>query len=319
MKNVIKTLLATLLGTVPLMGADVVYSNSSTDCFGFESVLTFDIGGGYRQDNLKVTSFPSPAPNTPAQEFHVKWNSLEMGVVETNAQFLACEHYLVKMDFDFGWFTNENGNQTTKAIQVGTGQLDQYLQSPTQGRVYDISGAIGYQFNWCGFRYALTPLLGYSYHYQNLTNRKFKNVQNPDQSPNIKTNTRNRWRGATLGFTATAQICPEWLWYFTYEFHWLRFRAEIDEWFDYETPNETQSKIHQKVNGAHGNEFILGTMYQFCDDWFLGLKVDYKNFWGSKGSFTVETLIPHAISPSQPLRNLHWDSFIATIDVGYIF
>ncbi len=319
MKNVIKILIAALVGTVSLNGADVIYSNASKDCFGFDAVLTYDIGGGYRQDNLKLTAFPTPPPNMPAEEFHLKWNNLEMGVVETNAQFLACDHYLVKMDFDFGWFTNENGHQTTKSIEIDTDILDQYLKSPTQGRVYDISGAIGYQFNWCCFRYALTPLLGYSYHYQNLTNRKFTNVLNPDQNPNLKTNARYRWRGATLGFTATAQVCPEWLWYFTYEFHWLRFRGVIDEWMNRDTPSETKLVVDQKCNGAHGNEFILGTMYQFCDDWFLGFKVDYKNFWGNKGSFTVETVLPHSVSPSQPFHNLRWNSLIITMDVGYIF
>ena len=71
-------------------------SNCSDDCLGFDAVVTFDVGGGYRNDSLKWDVFPAYRPGRVIQE---QWNNVGLGVVELNAQFLACEHYYVKADF----------------------------------------------------------------------------------------------------------------------------------------------------------------------------------------------------------------------------
>lgn len=313
MKKILVALIIGILSVIQLTADDCIYSGCCTDCFGFDSVLSFDVGGGYRQDNIQWDSFP---PTVPALAVKEKWKNLQMGIVETNAQFLACEHFLVKADFDFGWFNNHNGKQTITGINLDSDYESEDLHARTKGRMYDVSGALGYQFNWCCFRYSFTPLVGYSYHYQKLKNSEYQNELYPEYGDFLaKNNYIYRWRGPTLGCTIAMQICCDWQVYFTYNYHWLRFRGKVHENF---IANVDELKM--KSNNCSGNEFVLGTTYQFSECWFLGIKVDYKCFDGNNGNITIED---KKIDPDNwikyPLRKLKWDSLFVTLDVGLLF
>lgn len=333
MKKIVIALIVGLASVFQLSAEDCWSDMCCTDCFGFESVLSFDIGAGFREDNIKWDSYPQSEPPLEVQE---KWQNLRMGIVETNGQFLACDHYLVTADFDFGWFNNENGKQRIKAINLTNGDVEADLEARTTGRMYDVSGAIGYQFNWCNFRYTFAPLVGYSYHYQKLKNRYYENELNAESETKFlsKNNYIYRWRGPTLGCTLSLQASCDWDFYFTYNYHWLRFRGSVDENFEDNgtVPDNFVSdgtKLKQKFNGAGGSEFILGTTYDFSGCWYLGFKVNYKTFSANKGSFTVEEKEEahhHASADKKgdmdtkyPMRRLRWDSLFATVDIGLIF
>lgn len=303
-KQLILTL--TCLGiTLKAFAQDCCYTASSTDCFGFESVLTFDIGGGYRQDNIEWKTYPVAAPGTVIKE---KWKDVGMGIVETNAQFLACDHYLFKFDFDWGWF-NKSGKQEVTNFDFNTNLLTQSLHSRTKGRVYNIDGKVGYQFNFGCYRYAITPLIGYSYHFQKLKNNEYHN-ELTGLTNNYTNNYKYRWRGPTVGVAAAFQIECNWQLFFEYTFHWARYRAKFVDSFLATLPGK------QKSNNAHGNEYTLGTSYEFCPDWLLIIKVNYKNFFNNKGRTETVTDFGNDISP---LRKLRWESLNATIDVAYVF
>ena len=134
----------------------------SENCFGFDSVLMFDVGGGYRSDNLKW----NVAPTTATKTFE-KWENVGFGIVEANLNFLACDHYLLKADFDAGWF-DEGGHQSYKTPTSN-------LKSPTGGRVFDLSGSLGYQFNYCCNVFSVAPLAGYAHSFQKYKNHVYTN------------------------------------------------------------------------------------------------------------------------------------------------
>lgn len=313
MKKVIATLLTSAIGI------SSVYSDTNCCSFGDNTTLSLDAGGGYRQDALQWTAFPIGGPSQPPIKLHSKWSNLEMGVVEANAQ-LICYNVVLKADYDYGWFGGHQGKLTSKLSEIdSSGQVFDYRRAPTHGKVYDTSGAIGYQFTWCCDTYALTPLAGYSYHYQNFKNRNFKNLLDPEVQDTLQTSELFHWYGPTLGFTASMQASCDWKLYITYQYHWLHVTGTLNERMGIGTPNEENLHIPQKFNHATGNEVTAGTTYQFCEHWFLGLKVDYKYFTGNKGKFKVEDEISGTISVNQPLRDLKWSSLLATIDLGYIF
>lgn len=300
--------LACMVIAAQALANDCCYSTGSTDCFGFDSVLTFDIGGGYRTDKIHWKTLPVTAPGTALKE---QWNNLNMGVVETNTQFLACEHYLFTFDFDYAWF-NQGGKQRTELFNFNTGLLQERLKAQTNGRAYNIDGALGYQFNWCCYRYSLVPLVGYSYHFQKLKNHKYINELSPGTERFVRNNYKYRWRGPTIGFSTAFQIDCFWQVFFNYTFHWLRYRGKVVDAFVVGS-----HPGHQKSNNCHGNEFTLGTTYEFCPDWLFTIRVNYKNFLGNKGHFETQST-PH-VKEFSPLRKLHWESLTATADVGYVF
>lgn len=320
MKRIVSLFFAccTLLSQA-ILGQDCCYSSGTTDCFGFDTVLTFDIGGGYRQDDIEWKTSSLSDPDLIQK---VEWNKLEMGIVETNAQFLACEHYLAKLDFDYGWF-DDGGKQHIRrfALQEGNCLLSKHLRSDTNGHVYNLDGAIGYQFNWCCYRYALTPLVGYSYHYQKLKNHNFRDCLS-DNKFAIHNRYILRWRGPTLGIAAAYQISCDWQVSLLYTYHWVRYRAKVNENFSGHKDNENFTRHRhivgdQKANKVHGNEFKISTSYQFCPDWILNLNVDYKIFQGNSGRFEAKRR--SRCEHDAKLHDLKWTSLNATATVGYIF
>lgn len=276
------------------------------DCLGFDSILTFDIGGGYRNDSLKWKIFPS---TRPGREIEESWKNMGLGVVEANAQFLVCEHYLLKADFDYGWFTN-NGSQRYDAF--GGFEERRHYKARPQGNVCDLSGGLGYQFNFDCFRVSFAPLVGYSYHQQRLKSRKYRNELFP-LAGNILShnNYKFRWSGPWVGFALAYQATCELQLYVDYYYHWARFRGTVQEHFAFQPgsfPN------HLRSNRAFGNEVTIGGIYTFCDYWYIGIKFDYKQFCGNKGQSNFETDVFNS-----PLRKLSWQSSKITMDIGYAF
>lgn len=312
----------TCLATVFSLSADDCCWRLETcsECCGFDCMLAFGVGGGYRQDNLnwktlqETTISETTSLLTEVQE---KWNNLQMGIVETNVEILACDHYLFQMNFDYGWF-GKSGSQhldtteTTYISDVAQSSTETKLKSPTSGRGYNLTGGIGYQFNWFCNRFSFAPMVGYSYNFQKYTNKDYK-IATTDEEVNYHNSYKYHWRGPWIGLFTSYKICCDWLVYFNYNYHWIRFRGTVDEEITL-----AEHPAYQKCNGASGNEFVLGTAYEFCPNWVLNIKGDYKVYQGNKGSQSQKLSSDEGTVRSK-LRNLKWDSVTATIDVVYLF
>jgi hypothetical protein len=293
--------------------AEVCYSDCN-NCFGFDSVLSFDIGGGYRQDRFQWKTFPVASETRIKEE----WKNVNMGIVETNVQFLACEHYLFKFDFDYGWFDRQR-HQSIRGFDFITASEFANLNSKIRGQAYDLSGAIGYQFNWDCYRIALAPLVGWSYYHQRFKNPSYSGFLNGVTGDflDIRNRYRYSWNGPWLGFAVAYQVCCELQYYIDYAFHWSELNGRFRDFFLAGRPlaaDDYSSRI--RSNRAYGNEVTVGATYQFCPDWFLGLKFNYKDFWTDKGH--ISTSIDD-LTERSPLRRAQWQSWFVTVDIGYTF
>lgn len=277
-----------------------------TECFGFDSVLTFDVGGGYRKDNLSWEAFPKEAPGVEIQQ---EWKNVGMGIVEANAVFLACDHILLKADFDYGWFC-DSGHQSLKEFYYG--YLTRDITSSVKGNAYDISGGLGYQFNFNCLRTTFAPLAGYSYNQQRFKNRNYQNQFDRSEDKFHAHNSYNyRWSGPWLGFSLGFNPCRVWQFYFDYAFHWAYFRGSVKEKF-----YKIQPEVRLRSKQCYGNEFITGAIYNFCDGWSLGFKFNYKKFFGSNGHWQP---IVHGGAEKSSLRKIRWNSWYASAVIGYDF
>lgn len=232
-----------------------------------------------------------------------------MGIVETNAQFLACEQWLFKVDFNYGWFDKIKQQKVT-GVDLVTGQLIN-ASSKVEGSVYDISGALGYQFNLDRFCLSLAPLVGWSYYHQHYKNHHYFDHCIHEEF-RVQNQYKFSWNGPWVGFATAYQVCPEWQFYLDYAFHWAEFKAKFFDVFIAACP------ANSKTQRGYGNEVTVGTTYQFCENWFLGFKFDYKDFWANKchTSLRYENGDGHERATQ---KNIEWSSYYATVDAGYLF
>jgi hypothetical protein len=296
-------LLLTCLATATQTFAGGCFENTSFDC-GLDCVATFDLGGGVRQDKLQWKS------DLPGLQTREKWNNVQSGIIEGSARFLTCETYLARFDFDYGWIYND-GHQHVKRFDTEGAEkvLLSNVSSRTKGNVYDLSGALGYQFNWCCYQYALTPMAGYSYNYQRLKNNNYRDQLNPENAElqNLDNRYTYRWQGPWIGVGARFQPTCEWQLYAEYAYHWSRVKASVNEVF---LLGESGATL--KARRAQGNEVTVGTSYVFCNSWSLGLKFNYKHFFGKKGKISTSDTCVN-------LKGLKWTQYNGTVDLGYSF
>lgn len=261
---------------------------------------SFDIGGGYRQDHFNWDTHLPFLPQTKIQE---QWNNISIGVIEANGQFYY-EDAFILADFDYGWAVS--GNHRFKHIDMPTKQVIQSLSSKTKGDIWDISGGIGYQFHFCKRRYIFAPMLGYCYHQQEFKNRRFHN--NLIDTPVIG-NSRFSYcfNGPWVGIVAGFNWDCHWQFYVDYRFHWIRFQAKINQDVGI-VVRDHRTKSHLE------NEATLGVNYTYCNAWWTGLKLIYKNL-----NTTKKHGHPNTSDGRTKLANLRWESWALTLDVGYAY
>lgn len=336
MKKQIFLVLACLVSTVQAFASGCCDTSDSCNpccapsdcCLDFDSKLFVDVGGGLRWDSI---SWKTSASSFSSNDFHQKWRDIKLGVIEANVAFLACDHYLLKGDFDYGWVYGKN-HLSTNTFGSSSGfssSSSSFSSHSKKGHAYDLSAGVGYQFNFdCNcMSGSVAPLIGYSYNELSL-NRKSFDVYEPEIS--ISSSSSNghshkfRMSGPWLGFAATYQATCEMLLYLDYAFHWANFRATLDEGLAFEDSSLNFSRSFKSKN-AYGNEVTLGGVYTLCDCWFAGLKFNYKNWFTSKKNHHCNDPYSSGFNSSSSsnessrFRNLDWNTFIVTVDIGYTF
>lgn len=264
---------------------------------GLDLAGTLDIGGGYRQDSLKW-AYPGFSPGVA---IHKKWEEINIGMIEANSRLLVCNHILLKIDFDYGWFGDQKINHV-KVIDYNSAEVvERHFKA--RGSVYDISGGIGYQFSWCCDTLFFTPLVGWSYYHQTFKAPPFYAEHHSGFKTPHKTS-RLYWNGPWVGFETAYRWNCDWQFYVSYEFHGAYYHANFKDFF----------RDQAKNMKALGNEFEVGGTYQFCNCWWAGLKFNYKNFWTNKRHTAVETFNSEGHS-----KRVQWFSYFVTLDLGLQF
>jgi hypothetical protein len=305
MKKILSLLLACMAAATIAVSEECDYSQPYGTYFCLDADCFIDIGAGYRNDNFKWTTLSHLPFPEETRTLHEKWKNIGMGIIEVNAQMLAREHWLFKFDFDYGWF-DQIKQQTVYGFNFNR-RAPFRVTSKTSGAVYDVSGAFGYEFDLSYFCLSFAPLIGWSYDYQ-----FFKNHHYCERKREFRTNNQHRftWNGPWIGFAATYWVCPVWQFYLDYAFHFAQFKAHFHDIF-----LEAHSG-HSTGNQAYGNQATVATSYQFCEDWFLGFKFDYKDFWCDKATTSIRGIGEGARTHQKQIR---WTSYYATVELGYMF
>ncbi len=321
MKRLYLSLIGSLFGTMlTFCPAQVSAEDGNCSIFGFDTALNFSIGGGYRQDKIKWSANSIGLPEFKTLE---KWDHLHTGIVDAKAELLICESLYMQANFDYGWF-DDNGTQTIRATHISDDSLSYTVHASPKGRLYDLSGALGYQFNMCCYKFGFTPLAGYSYHHQKLSSNHYREAHQhvaEDESEKsdidvIKThNTYNgHWSGPLAGFTTFYQIDCDWKMGLAYAYHYARFQNTVRENFSSLGSNRGEHVFvgKQTSNWGNGHEFFAYTSYEFSPFWILGLNYNFKEFKASGGSLKYP-------KHRAKIHDISWKTWNATMDIGYIF
>lgn len=334
MKKQIFLILACLVGAVQVFASGCCETDNccqpSDCCLDFDSKLTASIGGGLRWDSLDWKS--SGVVFGSSESFRQKWKDIKIGLIEADFQFLACEHYLLKGDFDYGWVYGKNHLSSSdfgsSSGFSSSSSSSGFSSKSKKGNAYDLSIGLGYQFNFDCYQIAFAPLVGYSYNYLKINRHgvdgPYDSFSSGSSSSDGGRGHKFRLSGPWLGFATTYQATCEMLLYLDYAFHWATFRATVDNGFAFEDSSATNFRTNFRSKKTYGNEVTIGGIYTLCDCWFAGLKFNYKN-WFTNKSHHSRSPYDFSFSSSSSsgsdanFRNFNWNTYTITVDVGYTF
>jgi hypothetical protein len=335
----------------------LAYSQVSAFCCSFlpevaESSL--DVGIGYRQDRIEWTR------QILGQKQKQKWESLNIWEIGVAGKYVTCDDVYFRGYASYGWVSNGHtkdtyslSSESESCSESSSGFNSKSASSynedgsktKARGHVYDASIALGYQFRWCEESLAFSPLLGYSWHGQHLKGKNHNHSSGSSDSydcysdyyssdysctdcsssesdfsssESFEKNKYNaRWNGPWLGFDVEYAVWCDWTVFFDYEYHWAKYSASNQKF-------DNGLKAHQRGKNAHGQRFVIGTNWDFCDNWTAAL-VGEIGIWKAKGKekivlgeIKIDDVELEGVLKNR-LKDIKWETAAVTLAIGYAF
>jgi len=184
MRKFVLTLMASLLSC----SAATAFWPEATDS-------SLEVGVGYRQDRLEWRTSSNFDSSSYSEDSYVglplnlqsklKWKDLQIWQIEAQGKYITCDNIYLRANADYGWITH---GKNTDSDYVNFGETESsyesygsessfefaHSKSKARGHVYDAKIAIGYQFKMCDDSFAISPLVGYSWHGQHIKDKHLK-------------------------------------------------------------------------------------------------------------------------------------------------
>jgi opacity protein-like surface antigen len=292
------------------------------------AATTTDLGllfaAGFREDRLDwsiATFLPHEGEILPARS-ELSWDNLRIWQLRTRGTLtLTVEdfsHFAVRARGDAGYGRIHSGANRDSDFVLFDNAVIEFSRSDNRadrGHVLDLSLAVGPYFTFNRNGFAVTPLLGYSHHEQNLRIRDgFQTIPMAGPFAGLDSSYDAKWRGPWTGVEVEFQPLARLSLYGSLHYHWADFEAEAD-WNLRDDFQHPVSFTHS-ANGS-GIKFSATAAYQFAKRWSLDLIYDYSRWQTSPGIhrfFFVDTG-----AAAVRLNEVDWRSQALLIGLNYRF
>lgn len=300
--------------------------NDSQD---MKSPVTLDVNlkAGYRIDQFDWNIAGNNAGTNPNILSELTWEDLEIYQVQLgssltigNRQRLARVHLLGMLGYG-SIFDGEN-QDSDYAGDNRTLEFSRSNNSADNGSVFDFSVGGGPEFGRQNDKWRITPLVGFSYHEQNLQMTDGNQTVSeqliaddffsPDQVTlpslgsfaGLDSRYHSEWYGPWLGLKLIFQPVDRWQLSGNLEYHWADYYGEAN-W-------NLRSDLAHPVSFKHwadGNGLILGAGVKrdFKKVWSFDLSMNYQNWQTDSG--TVIVYLSDGTRGGTRLNEVNWESF----------
>jgi hypothetical protein len=292
---------------------------------------------GYRRDELDwsiagrlfdYTQHSDVAVNVLSE---LTWRDLDIYQVGLSNETLFADHFFFRLAFSQGTIYDGENQDSDYKGNNRTEEWSRSNNSADEGEVRDMSVATGYRFKLFKKRISLTPLLGYSYHEQNLVMTDgYQTVSEPDTDlhlnppdvgafDNLDSSYDARWRGPWLGVDTCYTLKlprPSLIMAFGLglEYHWVDYSASAD-WNLRSDLAHPESFEHE----AAGTGFVVAAKWrcQFPFNLGLSLRFNYQDWSTNAG--TDRVYLSSGLADETRLNKVNWTSQSLLLGVDYAF
>lgn len=238
----------------------------------------------------------------------------------------------VYAEFDISWGTIDKGDATDKDWEnpADPSQVTNYSSSDVKGDdVQDYSLALGYEFQLGDSGFLLTPMIGYSYHEQNLdigggattlasvyddagnySHSEQVNDPLPSEAATYDTEWKGAWAGLDIRYTASDRD----IFSVEVQYHDYDYDA-VGDWILIDTQKHPKSFTHSADGDGYSVSVNYARILTLNWDFIAGL--NYKDFETDSG--TEKNFLTDGTVLKQNFNGATWESYSASVGVTYKF
>jgi hypothetical protein len=292
----------------------------------------FFLRAGYRQDHLDFTVSGTELIRIRDTLLEIPWASvlewedLHIAEAQGNFSLTSPAGWHLRGRVGHGWIL-EGENQDSDFLSHNRSfEFSRSNNEADRGHVFDASLGFGHRFVFGGDAQkpwlSLTPLVGYSYHMQNLRMHDFHQTVSDFGFP-IPVGTRSKrlnnryetqWHGPWLGLGLQATVWDRIDLFGEAAHHWASYHAQA-QWNLRREFMQPRSFVHN-TEGT-GVTARVGARYRAATNWALEVVADYQRWQSDPGEYTV--FFSDGTSGSAKLNEVNRDSFGLGVGFGYSF
>ncbi len=288
---------------------------------GWPSTVNVEFGAGYRQDDLKWSTAGLTDDSNVLRE--MKWKNLQIVQVEGSLSYASCRNYAFRISGDYGHIYE---GKNTESVRFFSEEEDTYFTESLshhkagKGSVYDVEGGVGYRIISTCARFTATPLVGYSWHGQNLHLYNGEQVisrfeLDRHDIDGLNSNYHAHWYGPWFGMDFNAQVEKCAYVFGNFEWHIVSYRGNGK----FNRSERLVGPFNQKAHGF-GYSAVLGGNWEIWDNWSIGVVGNYRNLKTRHGheTFTLKTADGDFKGKTR-FNQVKWQSFSVSGIVAYRF
>ena len=257
---------------------------------------------GYRNDDLNwsiagitptIYLIPPLQGNYVNILSELNWSNLEIFQMEFGLERRIDQKYKIRGTLAYGVIFDGDNQDSDYAGNNRTFEFSRSNNSADDGSTSDVSIGFGRNFSFLADAIGLSPLIGFSYHSQNLTITK--GVQTASDFgwptplgpfPGLNSTFDTQWYGPWIGLELTLaknikyNKTSSYEFLFGIEYHWADYRAEAN--WNLRTDLAHPKSFEHKADGS-GLVFSAGHNYFFNPQWSLNLIYKYQKWETDSG------------------------------------
>lgn len=280
-----------------------------------------DFSTGLRNDDLDWNKAGDIDGKNPTVLSELKWSDLEIWQLGLDSKFEISRNdydslgFFMGFKFDYGQIFNGKNTDSDYLGDNRTNQFSRITSNSDDGDVLDISLFFGPNLTFNNPRYSIVPLIGYSYHEQNLTLTDAYIETPPIGSyPGLDSRYETEWKGPWLGVFFESLIGETLKVSSQIEYHWADYSAVAD-WNLREDLQHPRSFDHQ-ADGS-GVLLDLNIDYLLFKNWQIGLQGTYQDWETDAG--TERVYLRDGTVLCTRLNEVNWDSVSIGLKLIYSF
>lgn len=284
-----------------------------------EPVLAYEfaeayIKAGYRHDELYWNK--AGRNNQPNILSELTWENLQIATISAGSSLFLNKNWLVNFDLTYGRIFDGEVQDSDYFGDNRTLEFSRSNNGADEGDVYDLSISTGYRY-FPSKKVELRPLLGLSYHAQNLKMvDAVQTISTPGITPplgpfpGLDSTYDSTWFGPWLGIDSFFTFSNKFKLGLGFEYHYAFYDSTADWNLRSDRAHPESFTMEAKGSGLIGH---IEGQYLLNPQLSIDLSIDYQDWSADKDG---EQVIYWADGTDTKLKfnEVHWDSY--SINVG---